>query len=110
MDIYIFHNIGIFCILVSEIAIMSKLILVVLSKYSRPSKFLFKVLIWNKERVHFLLGVFMVGNFSRLQYLHLTTSSRSLKSWVWDGLLNWLNNEFKLGGGLRTKLQEEDLS
>ena len=46
--------------LVSEIAIMSKLVLVVLSKYS--SKFLVKehVLIWNKERELFLLGIVMV--------------------------------------------------
>ena len=48
--------------LVSEIAIMSKLVLVVLSKYSRSSKVLDKehVLIWNKEREPFLLEIFMV--------------------------------------------------
>ena len=49
-----------FRILVSEIAIMSKMVLVVLSKYPRSSKFLDKehVLIWKKERELFLLGIF----------------------------------------------------
>ena len=48
--------------LVSEMAVMSKLVLVALSEYSRSSKFLVKehVLIWNKERELFLLGIFMV--------------------------------------------------
>ena len=36
--------------------------------------------------------------------MQLTTGS--LKSWIRDELLNWLNNEFKLGGGFRTKLLE----
>ena len=39
-----------------------------------------------------------------LNYLRL-----NLERWfemVWDELLNWLNNEIKLGGGLRTKMKE----
>ena len=49
-------------IMFSEIAIKSKLVLVVLSKYSRSSKCLDKeyVLIWNKERELFLIGIFIV--------------------------------------------------
>ena len=45
--------------LVSEMAVMSKLVLVALSEYSRSSKFLVKehMLIWNKERELFLLGI-----------------------------------------------------
>ena len=94
--------------LVSEMAVMSKLVLVALSKYSRSSKFLVKehVLMWSKERELFLLGIFMVWTSSTLYYLQLTTFSESLKSWFWDELLNWLNNEFKLGGGFRTQLLE----
>ena len=47
-------------ILVSEIAIMSKFIFAVLSKYSRSSKFLLRehVLIWNIDKDLLLFGMF----------------------------------------------------
>ena len=48
--------------LASDRAIMSHFVLVDLSKYLRSSNYLVKehVLIWNKERKFFLLGIFMV--------------------------------------------------
>ena len=77
-------------ILVSKIAIMSKLMLADLIKYSRSSKFLFKeqVLMWNKKRQLFLLGFLIDWTSSKLSYLHLTTFSGSLWSCVLGVLLN----------------------
>ena len=57
-EINIFQNFGFFYNLVSDIAIMSKLVLLVLGRLLRSSCLVKEhVLIWNKELEHFLLGI-----------------------------------------------------
>ena len=76
--IFIFFTMSLsLSILVSEIAIMSTLILVDLVKYSRSSKFMFEeqVLLSNRERQLFLFGTFIDWT-STSHYLCFKTFSR----------------------------------
>ena len=57
-EINIFQNFGFSYNLVSDVAIMSKLVLLVLGRLLRSSCLVKEhVLIWNKELEHFLLGI-----------------------------------------------------
>ena len=89
-------------ILVSEIAIMSKFIFVVLIKYSRSSIYLLidHVLIWNIDKDLLLFGIFKVWISSI--YLHFTALSGSLI--VWLSVLNWLNNWLRFARCFKTNV------
>ena len=93
-----------FRILDSLITIISKALLVTLSKYSRTSKFLFKEqeFTWNKGSEFGSIFILRISSISRFLQLMKFSGFFLFDSAV--NSLSWLNNYLRFSGGLSVNI------